>query len=112
MIDERNGRPVATAVTKLPRGTINFEVYSNERIMGEVASVPTHNHPGSLSYDQGGEFFFLPYSAPDMNCKHGLTKVKIYNYILSSVNLFTFRVIKFHFSSQLISEPVQCAQEK
>ena len=38
MIDERNGRPVATHVTKLQRGTINFEVYSNDRIMGEVIS--------------------------------------------------------------------------
>lgn len=90
MIDERNGRPVATAVTKLPRGTINFEVYSNERIMGEVASVPTHNHPGSLSYDQGGEFFFLPYSAPDMNCKHGLTKVKFSRIIYNMINFNSF----------------------
>jgi len=36
MIDQLKGRPVATHVTKLQRGTINFEVYSNERIMGEV----------------------------------------------------------------------------
>lgn len=66
MIDDRNGRPVATHITKLQRGTINFEVYSNERIMGEVASVPTCNHPGSLSYDQAGEYFFLPFQAPDI----------------------------------------------
>ena len=37
MIDDRNGRPVATHITRLQRGTINFEVYSNERIMGEVS---------------------------------------------------------------------------
>ena len=50
MIDERNGRPVATAVTKLPRGTINFEVYSNERITGEVGFVLAHmvKYKGSL----------------------------------------------------------------
>jgi hypothetical protein len=36
MIDERNGRPVATHITKLQTGTIIFEIYSNERIMGEV----------------------------------------------------------------------------
>jgi len=66
MMDERNGRTLATHVTKLQRGTINFEVYSNERIMGEVASVPTNNHPGSLSYDQAGEYFFLPFAAADI----------------------------------------------
>ena len=51
MIDERNGRPVATAVTKLPRGTINFEVYSNERITGEVGFVLAHMGKNTGSFE-------------------------------------------------------------
>jgi len=70
MID-RDNRKVATRVMKLKKGTINFESFSPERVNGEVASPPSGNHPGSLSYNSTGEFFFLPFGANDIssNCQ-------------------------------------------
>ena len=52
---------------KLKKGTINFESFSPERVNGEVASPPSGNHPGSLSYNSTGEFFFLPFGASDIS---------------------------------------------
>lgn len=37
-MDTRTGKPVAVQVVKLKKGTVVFEVYSEERILGEVAS--------------------------------------------------------------------------
>lgn len=67
MVIDRDNRKVATRVHKLKKGTINFESFSPERVNGEVASPPSGNHPGSLSYNSTGEFFFLPFSAPDIS---------------------------------------------
>lgn len=92
-MDTRTGKPVAVQVVKLKKGTVVFEVYSEERILGEVANpaaqtgvqspLPAMNgfkpgekgEPlpggkyGSLCYDRMGEVFFLPYSANDLTNK-------------------------------------------
>jgi len=73
MID-RDNRKVATRVMKLKKGTINFESFSPERVNGEVASPPSGNHPGSLSYNSTGEFFFLPFGANDISSACQLQK--------------------------------------
>ena len=67
VIIDRDNRKVATRVMKLKKGTINFESFSPERVNGEVASPPSGNHPGSLSYNSTGEFFFLPFGASDIS---------------------------------------------
>jgi len=67
VIIDRDNRKVATRVMKLKKGTINFESFSPERVNGEVASPPSGNHPGSLSYNSTGEFFFLPFQANDIS---------------------------------------------
>ena len=67
VIIDRDNRKVATRVMKLKKGTINFESFSPERVNGEVASPPSGNHPGSLSYNSTGEFFFLPFGANDIS---------------------------------------------
>lgn len=98
-MDTRTGKPVAVQVVKLKKGTVVFEVYSEERILGEVANAaaqgngggpppqspmsPTVNgfkpgekgetppggKYGSLCYDRMGEVFFLPYSVNDLTNK-------------------------------------------
>jgi len=55
-------------------GTINFESFSPERVNGEVASPPSGNHPGSLSYNATGEYFFLPFGAQDISTNCQLNK--------------------------------------
>ncbi|CAG5102255.1 Oidioi.mRNA.OKI2018_I69.chr1.g215.t1.cds [Oikopleura dioica] len=66
MIDDRNSRVVASKVVRLPRGTIEYETLSPERICGYVAAPPTRAHPGSLTYSTGGEYFFIPFFYNDV----------------------------------------------
>ena len=74
----------------MKKGTINFETYSNERVNGEVASAPSGNHPGSLSYNATGEFFFLPFTANDISSHSQLYKGEIYFWnIVYDTNLVT-----------------------
>uniref|UniRef100_H2Z8A1 CSD domain-containing protein n=1 Tax=Ciona savignyi TaxID=51511 RepID=H2Z8A1_CIOSA len=83
-MDTRTGKPVAVQVVKLQKGTVVFEVLSEDRILGEVTNpapplslIPGQNTMnavpggttrklGSLSYERMGEFFFLHYSACDL----------------------------------------------
>uniref|UniRef100_F6YAH3 Cold shock domain-containing protein E1 n=1 Tax=Ciona intestinalis TaxID=7719 RepID=F6YAH3_CIOIN len=74
-MDTRTGKPVAVQVVKLQKGTVAFEVLSEDRILGEVTNpapplslIPGQNliKLGSLSYERMGEFFFLHYSASDL----------------------------------------------
>jgi len=74
VVIDRDNRKVATRVMKLKKGTINFESFSPERVNGEVASPPSGNHPGSLSYNSTGEFFFLPFQANDISSNSQLQK--------------------------------------
>lgn len=73
-MDTRTGKPVAVQVVKLKKGTVVFEVFSEERILGEVTSpaapqggsvpgitpsekgesIPQGSKYGSLSYDRNG----------------------------------------------------------
>lgn len=66
IMDERNGRIVASKVVRLPRGTIEYETLSPDRICGYVAAPPTRAHPGSLTYSTGGEYFFIPFFYNDV----------------------------------------------
>lgn len=94
-MDTRTGKPVAVQVVKLKKGTVVFEVYSEERILGEIAtpvlqsgasSPPSSasvngmkagekgepcalSRYGSLCYDRMGEVFYLPYSVNDLTNK-------------------------------------------
>jgi len=43
-------------------------------VNGEVASPPSGNHPGSLSYNATGEYFFLPFGAQDISTNCQLNK--------------------------------------
>ena len=49
--------------------------------------MPTQNHPGSLSYDQTGEFFFLPFAAADIVSTGTLQKVKFIKCFLVTLKL-------------------------
>jgi len=67
IMTDRDNRKVATRISRLKKGTINFESFSPERVNGEVASPPQGTHPGSLSYNAVGEYFFLPFAAADIS---------------------------------------------
>jgi cold shock CspA family protein len=67
IMTDRDNRKVATRISRLKKGTINFESFSPERVNGEVASPPQGAHPGSLSYQAVGEYFFLPFAAADIS---------------------------------------------
>jgi len=66
IMDERNGKIVASKVVRLPRGTIEYETLSPDRICGYVAAPPSRAHPGSLTYSTGGEYFFIPFFYNDV----------------------------------------------
>lgn len=74
IITDRDNRKVATRIARLKKGTINFESFSPERVNGEVASPPQGSHPGSLSYNAVGEYFFLPFAAVDISSHSQLYK--------------------------------------
>jgi len=67
IVVDRDNRKVATRISRLKKGTINFESFSPDRVNGEVASPPQGSHPGSLSYNAVGEYFFLPFAAADIS---------------------------------------------
>lgn len=46
-MDTRTGKPVAVQVVKLKKGTVVFEVYSEERILGEIATPVLQSGGGS-----------------------------------------------------------------
>ncbi|XP_077970092.1 cold shock domain-containing protein E1-like isoform X2 [Styela clava] len=91
-MDTRTGKPVAVQVVKLKKGTVVFEVYSEERILGEVANAaaqggqcpqspmsPTVNgfKPGEKGETTpGGKYGSLCYDrmGQKLNGKHGQIK--------------------------------------
>lgn len=78
--DRRTGKPIAVSLIKLEDGSVSFEILGEKSVTGNVAAeakqpVKTKGAPantnnqdglGRVSYEQSGEFFFLPFSMDDV----------------------------------------------
>lgn len=81
--DRRTGKPIAVSVIKLEQGSVSFELLSDNRVTGNVVaeakSVVKGKPPasngnagsnqdglGRVSYEQSGEFFFIPFAQEDV----------------------------------------------
>lgn len=80
--DQRTGKPIACRVVRLEAGSVSFEIRSEDKVNGVIDAEPklylknSAKSPsnglvdpdmGRVSYQRNGEYFYLSFSASDVN---------------------------------------------